>query len=54
MDDAGLLDEDRHLRAYLAELGPDALREFYTVLIGRRPTGLSFNARPSRGPILPN
>ena len=34
MDDAGLLDEDRHLRAYLVELGPDALRELYMVLVG--------------------
>ena len=34
MDDADLLDEDRHLRQYLAELGPDVLQELYMVLVG--------------------
>ena len=34
MDDAYLLDEDRHLRQYLAELGPDVLQELYMVLVG--------------------
>ena len=36
MDDADLLDEDRHLRQYLAELGPDVLQELYMVLVGPR------------------
>jgi hypothetical protein len=36
MDDANLLDEDRHLRQYLAELGPDVLQELYMVLVGPR------------------
>lgn len=34
MDDAGLLSEDRYLRQYLAELGPDVLDELYMVLVG--------------------
>jgi hypothetical protein len=34
MDDAYLLDEDRHLRQYLAELGSDVLQELYMVLVG--------------------
>ena len=36
MDDAGLLSEDRHLRQYLASLGPDVLQELYMVLVGPR------------------